>query len=164
MKPDKSPGPYNNHHPAENDLVENGRKRWSRFLLAGIILGLLLLVGSGVFIARSSLQKTYTRIATTATIAFENYFSKDSGGRSLGQILKNLWADAPKRPAIPAPAPLQQEDVAAGFLYTIELIDGGKIEGKVIKIGETSISVSDDKGLEIQVSKSRVARISKMPL
>lgn len=162
--PEKSPKQYNNHYPEENDRLEKGSKRWSRFLILGIALGLLLVTVSGLFIARGSLQKTLNHIATTARNSFERYFPQDSDGRSLSRMLKNVWSDALKSPAAPVPASLKQDDVAAGFLYTIELIDGGKIEGKVIKIGETSITVSDDKGLEIHVSKSRVTRISKTPL
>ena len=66
---------------------------------------------------------------------------------------------SPTSPEIP-----EQQNTSEDFLYTIELANGGKIEGRVIEIGENIVTVTDEKGVQIRVSKNGVSRITKIRL
>lgn len=155
---------FNNHPPENNDSAERKPSKGFGFhLTAVLILGIILLVGGGIFFTHEPLQKIYTHISTVANTSFKRFFRHEPTGPSLFQALKNLWPDS-KGSEISQPVPPESNNVPENFLYTLELTDGGKIEGTVIKVGEKIITVTDEKGLEIKINKSRVTRISKIPL
>jgi hypothetical protein len=53
-------------------------------------------------------------------------------------------------------------DTAQSYFYTVELKDGGKIEGRTINIEKASITIIDDRGIKIQIPHQHVSRITKI--
>lgn len=134
-------------------------------------LAVAVLFGTGLalFSGRDALQRVYGHVSTGVQAALERHFPEGQDSRDLLRRLKDMWPGGKPSPASPSvgvedrDANVDQE-TPGGFLYTLELLDGGKIEGKTIEIGREVITVTDDQGVVIRVNRDRVIRITKIPL
>jgi hypothetical protein len=160
---------YSNHPPAGDDAAESKRRKRRGALFLTLALAVLFGTGFALFSCRDALQRAYSHISTGVQAGLERHFPGRPDGRDLLQKLKELWPGE-KHPATSPPVILEGRDASAfqgtsdGFLYTLELLDGGKIEGKTIEIGKEVITVTDDQGVVVRISRNRVNRIIKIPL
>ena len=134
-----------------------------------LALAILLFSGFALYICQDALQRTYNQISTGVQASLERHFPGRPDGRDLFQKLKEMWPGEKHPPASP-PVILEGRDASVHqgtsdvFLYTLELLDGGKIEGKTIEIGKEVITVTDDQGVVVQVNRDRVIRVTKIRL
>jgi hypothetical protein len=160
---------YSNHPPEEDGTGESRRKKWRGFLFLALALAILLFSGFALFSGRDALQRAYNHISTGVQAGLERHFPGRQDGRDILQRLKDMWPGG-KPPAASPPVRLEGRDAnvdqgtPARFLYTLELLDGGKIEGKSIEIGKEVITVTDDQGVVVQVNRDKVIRITKIRL
>ncbi len=133
-------------------------------------LALAILVFSGValYVGREALQRTFQRISTGVQAGIERHFPGMPDGSDLLRRLTEMWPGE-KHSAASMPAKRKgrdatgQQEMSGNFLYTVELLDGGKVEGKTVEIGKGVITVTDDQGLVLRINRNRVHRISKIP-
>ncbi len=153
---------YSNHPPEDDALPENKRHIVRGFATAISIFLVLGLIGTAVFIFRGSLEQVYSRIAAAVRPGLAGHATLKESSQSLFQVLSDIWP-GPKDPSAPLSLP-QQQDTVNDFLYTVELTNGGKIEGKSIEVGKAIVTVTDEKGVQIRVARGNVRRISKIRL
>jgi hypothetical protein len=160
---------YSNHPPEDKNSASGKRKKWRGFLFLALALAILLFSGFALYIGRDALQRTFNQISTDVKAGLERHFPGRPDGRDLLQRLKEMWPGE-KHPASSSAVILEGRDAnvdkgtSDGFLYTLELLDGGKIEGKTIEIGKEVITVTDDQGVVVRISRNRVNRITKIQL
>jgi hypothetical protein len=160
---------YSNHPPESNTSAAGKRKKWRGVLFLALALAILLFSGFALYKGQDALQRTFKQISTVVQVGLERHFPEKPDGQNLLQRLKDMWPGG-KPPASSPPVRLEGRDANVDqrtpgvFLYTLELFDGGKIEGKTIEIGKEVITVTDDQGVVVQVNRDRVIRITKIRL
>ncbi|MDP3478633.1 MAG: hypothetical protein Q8R88_02605 [Desulfoprunum sp.] len=153
---------YSNHPPEEGHLPGSKRQKYRVFIVTTSIVIVLVVTGVTLFTTCEPLRQVYHRIATEIHTGLEKDSTGKSANSSFFQLFNRIWPvtkTSPTSPEIP-----EQQNTSEDFLYTIELANGGKIEGKAIEIEENIITVTDEKGVQIRVSKNGVSRITKIRL
>jgi hypothetical protein len=59
---------------------------------------------------------------------------------------------------------IPETDTSAEYLYTVELADGGRVEGRLITVGEETVTVTDNMGVAVEIARNRIARITRIRL
>lgn len=128
-----------------------------------IILGLgIAAAGFAVYTFRSPLGATYSRVSTELRPVLQKFSDSNDENLTFFQRLKGLLQDSAtstKSTVVSPPA-----NPTESFLYTVELKNGGKIEGRAVEIKKDIVLVTDDKGVQIEVSRDGVSRIKKIRL
>lgn len=153
---------YSNY-PSDDNFQSEYRKRKIRRIVTFVIA--LLLVAITVFAAftfRDQLFSAYSRIGVEFRTSLEKVTDQRDENQSIFKTIKDiLTGSKTASPSADTAAPDASPD---GFLYTVELTNGGRIEGKTVKIDKEIITVTDDKGVEMKVSRGEVSRITKIRL
>lgn len=153
---------YSNHPPEDNALPKNKRQIIGGFVAVISIFLVIGLIGTALFIFRGSLEQGYSRIAAAVQPGLAGHATLKESSQAFFQMLSDIWP-GPKDPSAPLSLPKQQ-DGGNDFLYTVELTNGGKIEGRAIELGKAIVTVTDEKGVQIRVARGDVRRISKIRL
>ena len=153
---------YSNHPPKESHLPGSKRQKYRVFIVIASIVIVLVVTGVALFTTCEPLRQVYHRIATEIHTSLEKDSTGKSADSSFFQLFSRIWPGMKTSPT--SPEILEQHNTSEDFLYTIELANGGKIEGRVIEIGENIVTVTDEKGVQIRVSKNGVSRITKIRL
>ena len=155
---------FDNRHYDQTDQGRGRKRLIARIILILVIVALSIVAGAGLYSFRTPVHDTAAGIATTVREGIRTHFAD---GFSIGAVvpfLKDLFSGRDS----PAPSPGDigetKTNTSAAFLYTVELTDGGRIEGRQVEVGQDTVTISDDSGVKVQVDRDRVARISKMPL
>ena len=148
---------FDNHLPPEGDRRSRWQRNW-KFALLWFFIVPVLLVGVGA-VVRDDLFTSAAHNLSTAIASMERHFAHGVSREAIGDFLRDLRpGEKSSRQNILEP------DTPATFLYTVELADGGRVEGRVITVGKDTIAVTDDRGMVIELARSRVARITRIRL
>ncbi|KAB2890562.1 MAG: hypothetical protein F9K32_08200 [Desulfobulbaceae bacterium] len=148
---------FDNHLPPEGDLRPRWQRRWKSAVLCFFLVPALL-VGVGAAV-RHDLFTSATHSLSTAIASMERHFAHGVSREAVVDFLRDLGpGENSSRQSIP------ESDTSAQFLYTVELADGGRVEGRVITVDRETITVTDKRGVVIEIARSRVARITRIRL
>jgi hypothetical protein len=153
---------YSNY-PSDDNFQPEYRKRKFRRIITFVIA--LLLVAMTVFAAftfRTPLLSAYSRIRLEFQESLKKFTDQRDENQSIFQTIKDILTGS--KTASPSADTAAPDASPGGFLYTVELTNGGRIEGRAVKIDKEIITVTDDKGVEIKVSRGEVSRITKIRL
>ncbi len=151
------------NHPREEDALRESKRHTIRGFWGAIIIFLVIgLVGITLFAFRDPLEQAYSHISAGVRTSLARHPTLEEGARSFLQTLNEIWPGSKSSsPSLPLP---EQHERVNDFLYTVELTSGGKVEGKIIELGEAVVTVTDEKGMQIRVPRGDVRRISKIRL
>lgn len=152
---------FNNRSPEKDAFSESRRGSIRGNAVKTILILAAIIAGIAAYVSRDYLRQVYSRIAMEMHTSFEKY-SQGAADQSFFERIRDIWSDSKIPPASPSsPEPQERPE---DFLYTVELLDGGKIEGKAVEVGGETVTMTDEKGLEIRVDKAKVAGIKKIRL
>lgn len=120
---------------------------------------LLTITGYALFTFRAPLLSIYTRISQELQADLFRFLERKGQTHSFFQAVKEFIPGAGTSPAPADTSALEKS--TEEFFYTVELTNGGRIEGRTLKIDRESITVTDERGVEVKVARSRVSRMSK---
>ena len=153
---------FNNYPPDDDSLPCSKWRKTRQGIVTAIVVLSLTIAGYFLFTFHPLLRSTYSRIYQNLQVNLLNFLERKGEDHAIFQKVKEI---IPASGNSPAPADNSFPDKSAEeFHYTVELTNGGRIEGRTLKIGERTITVTDDSGVEVQVAKGRVSRISKRSL
>ncbi|MBB5346713.1 hypothetical protein JWG42_02605 [Desulfoprunum benzoelyticum] len=155
---------FDNHTDAANDLVQRKKRLISRILLIFAVAILALITGTGLYSFRHPIHDAAVHVAATVRHGVSTHFADGVDSQAIVPFLKDIFSGQYRSAASPQEITAVGADTAAAFLYTVELTDGGRIEGKNISVDRETVTIADDSGVKIQVDRNRVVRITKMPL
>lgn len=153
---------FNNYPTGDNSQPQSKWRKIRRGIVMAIAVLLLTITGYAFFTFRAPLLSTYTRISQELQADLFMFLERKGQTHSFFQAVKEFMPGAGTSPA-PADTSTPEKSTEE-FLYTVELTSGGRIEGRTLKIDKESITVTDEKGVEVNVARSRVSRVSKRPL
>ena len=155
---------FDNHDNADNDLIQRRKRLRSRIilLLAGITLAII--AGTGLYSYRDPIHDAAGHIAATVRHGVRTHFADGIDSDAIIAFFKDIFSGQDRPAASPEGITAAATANAAAFLYTVELADGGRIEGKDISVDGETVTIADDSGVKVQVDRNRVVRITKMPL
>ena len=155
---------FDNHDNADNDLIQRRKRLRSRIirLLAGITLAII--AGTGLYSFRDPIHDAALHIAATVRHEVRTHFADGIDSDAILPFFKDIFLGQDRPAASPEGITAAVTANTAAFLYTVELADGGRIEGKDISVDGETVTIADDSGVKVQVDRNRVVRITKMPL
>lgn len=147
----------NNLPPADDALPERRRRRKSAAVW--LLAVLAVLAGAGALFVNESAIRTVREAAAPAASALRRHFAGGFSMEAISHLLAEIrTGKAQSRQHAPDP------EATATLLYTVELKDGGRVEGRSISFGKDTVTVTDEMGVSMEVARERIARITTMPL
>jgi hypothetical protein len=151
-----------NNYPAGDEPLPHSRWRKFRRVITAIVILLMTITGYAIFTFHDPLILEYTRISQNLREELLSFLERKGKSHPFFQAVKDI-IPGPGTSSTSADTSAAEKSVEE-FLYTVELMDGGRIEGRTLKIGKETITVTEDSGVEVKVAKTGVSRISKRSL
>ena len=149
---------FDNHLPPEDDRQPGWKRKWKSALLATLIV-LAILVGVGAVLLDGSITRTVHNISTATIASMRRHFAHGVSRDAVSDFLREIRSgEKSSRQNIPA------TDTSDEYFYTVELADGGRVEGKIITVGKETVTVTDDMGVAVEIAGSRITRITRIRL
>jgi len=153
---------FNNYPTGDNSQPHSTWRKIRRGIVMVTVVLLLMIASYALFTFRAPLLSAYTRISQELQIDLLRFLERKGETHSFFQAAKEFISGAGTSPA-PADTSVPEKSTEE-FLYTVELTNGGRVEGRTLKTDKESITVTDERGVEVNVARSRVSRVSKRPL
>jgi hypothetical protein len=147
---------FDNRQSPEEAPEPAWRRKWQPAVIL-IILILSILAGAGAFLLNGSVTRTVKETSSFTVSALRRHFAHGISK----EAVKNLFEEI-RTGKSPSLHDNSATDSSAEFIYTIELKDGGRVEGRTITVGKDKVTVTDDMGVAIEVTRDRIARITRM--
>jgi len=155
---------FDNHNYDHNDLIRRKKRLILRTIMLFAGLTLVIVAATGLYLFRDPIHDTADHVAATVRNGIRTHFPDGVDSDAIVPFLKDIFGGQGSPSASPRGTPATgATDAAAAFLYTVELTDGGRIEGKTISVDQETVTIADDSGVKVQVGRNRVARITKLP-
>ena len=155
---------FDNHDDAGNDLIQRKKRLISRIIKLFAGLALVVVAATGLYAFRDPIHDAAGHVAATVRHGVRTHFADGIDSDAIVPFFKDIFSGQDRPAASPERTTATATDAAAAFLYTVELADGGRIEGKNISVDRETVTIADDSGVKVQVDRNRVVRITKMPL
>lgn len=149
---------FDNHLPPEDDRQPGWKRKWKSAVLVTLIV-LAILVGAGAVLLDDSVTRTVHNISTATIASMRRHFAHGVSRDAVSDFFREIRSgEKSSRQNIP------ETDTSAEYLYTVELTDGGRVEGRIITVGEGKVTVTDDMGVAVEIARNRIARITRIRL
>lgn len=149
---------FDNHLPPEDERRPGWIRRWKSAVILALIV-LAILVGAGAVFRDDSVIHTVRNISTATIASLRRHFAHGLSRKAVTDFLHEIRSgEMSSRRNIP------ETNTSAEYLYTVELADGGRVEGRIITVGEDKVTVTDDMGVAVEIARSRIARITRIRL